>query len=1177
MSRATTQKLSKTSKICKILSEERNNDKNEKSDIKEDKSFIEDKKNTSLQSSEKRTKELNYKKLQLKEQILLRPDTYIGSTKRVKSDESLWVLENKENKENKENNKINKFIQKQVTFTEGFIRLFVEIVSNAIDNVWRSVEFGIPCKFIKIEINREKGIFKVWNDGKTIPIEKHKDENIYIPEMIFGHFLTSSNYDDTEERKTSGRNGIGGTCANLFSKLFEVECFHPDVGIYNQTWKNNMNIVSDPSISTVKSRYPKTVENGKNGYTCVSYTPELSRFDMSDIDDDTMQVLEKYIVDTAMIVSKYSVKVFYNDKEIVMKGYKDYIKYYFEELPEELIILSESDNICIVCPFQEYTQVSFVNGINTKDGGVHVDAWCEQLFRPLVNKLNEKFEKKKKFDMRDVKKHFFVFVNCFIDKPRFDNQNKTKLNSPTLSVEVKPAVINKLMKWDFMDTLKESIKSKEIQHLKGETERKRNTVKVEGLDDANFAGKTGKSQECILCITEGLSAKTYVVKGMKYGIFDKKGHDYIGVLPIRGKFVNVRNASVSTIIKNKEVKALIQAIGLQHGADYTKEENKKKLRYGKFVAIGDSDSDGLHITGLLYNFFDVLFPTLLQNNDFFYFMRTPIMKISDKKITRDFYFYQEAQNYIIEKKPKKDNIRYFKGLGTSNNDDVKNDFGKKMVKLECKEESKELINNIFSKDESDFRKNWLAKFNPITNMPNTNDSIDIADFINKELITFSVDDCKRSIPCMLDGLKESQRKVLFAAIKRNLSYNNSKCLKVAQFAGYVAEHTSYHHGEQNLYDTITKMAQTYMGSNNIPLLYEEGAFGSLLECGNDAASGRYIYTKLAKTTRYIFREEDDDFLENRFDDGDIIEKKHYCPIVPYIVVNGCFSGIGTGWSCSVPPHNIKDVINWIKTWIKRDGDDDEKIDVELKPFFNKFKGKVEVQGKKIITTGVITKKDKNYIITEVPVGRKNMSITKMKERLEELKEEGYIKSIKDQSTENDVHFTISLVENVEDEEEKQLIEKIGLNDCMHTSNMVLFDKDEKIKKYDTVYEIMNDFCNERYDMYKRRKQGILKSKKTELKFLKNKYRFIKEVVDGQINIKEQEDDALLEILEDREYDLKEGKYEYLVSIQMRHITKTKINELDEQIKKLQDKINEYSKKTEKSMWLEELKELENLL
>ena len=148
---------------------------------------------------------------------------------------------------------------------------------------------------------------------------------------------------------------------------------------------------------------------------------------------------------------------------------------------------------------------------------------------------------------------------------------------------------------------------------------------------------------------------------------------------------------------------------------------------------------------------------------------------------------------------------------------------------------------------------------------------------------------------------------------------------------------------------------------------------------------------------------------------------------------------------------------------------------------------------------------------------------------------------------------------------------------MHTSNMVLFDKNEKIKKYETVYDIMDDFCKERYEMYKKRKQGLLKSMRSELKYLKNKYRFIKEVVDGTLNIKDQEDNTLIDLLEDRDYDMKEGKYEYLVSIQMRHITKTKINELEQQIERLQEKINEYSKKNEKNIWLEELRELERVL
>ena len=864
-------------------------EKTKSSEVIEDLTYEE--KEVKVVDKQKRTNELTFKKLQLKNQILLRPDTYIGSTKKVKSFDPIWVLDK------------DKFVQKQVAFTEGFVRLFIECISNAIDNVWRSDEFKIPCKFIKVTIDPKENIFSIWNDGKTIPIEKHKEENIHIPELIFGNLLTSSNYNDSEERKTSGKNGLGikcnskgtiiplykgiykpiekikigekiigpdgeprtvvnisngkgkmyrvvqqrgmnyevndehiltlrmpdhkvifwnsndycwtmlywehktksivsksihipknldeceyhnckvdncgkkylsrgklvqhyqrhhpndkipkpksrksptvnpimtkeiqearyelelfaknipddntidisikeymklnkttkgrlsgfkgsgvnwnkkevkldpyilgmwlgdglstgdgfssedndliikwvewskenncevvhsgkyrfrirsnlskvskpsitetsniectgckhkictlcsddtfknkynapiirsktnplkevlshynlidnkhiprdylindretrlkvlaglidtdgsasreGTrimisqcvaheqliretyflaqslgfscslnkrtasytyegekkykecfslnisgdieqiptvlqrkkckdsyrretlntgpikieeieeekefvgltidgdqrfvledftvthnCSNIFSTEFSVECFNPDKGIYKQTWENNMDKVSEPVIDTVKAHYPKKIEDGKNGYTKVSWKPELSRFDMKEVDKETMSVIEKYIIDCAMTVYKYGVKIIYNDKEILMKDYKDYIKYYFKELPDEFLMLNQPENTCILCPSSEFTQVSFVNGIHTKDGGVHVDAWCEQLFRPLLNKLNEKT---KKFDMRDIKKHFFIFVNCSLDKPRFDNQSK---------------------------------------------------------------------------------------------------------------------------------------------------------------------------------------------------------------------------------------------------------------------------------------------------------------------------------------------------------------------------------------------------------------------------------------------------------------------------------------------------------------------------------------------------------------------------------------------------------------------------------------------------------------------------------------------------------------------------------------------------------------------------------
>ena len=245
------------------------------------------------------------------------------------------------------------------------------------------------------------------------------------------------------------------------------------------------------------------------------------------------------------------------------------------------------------------------------------------------------------------------------------------------------------------------------------------------------------------------------------------------------------------------------------------------------------NTDGTHICGLLYNFFQTLFPSLLANNDFFYFMRVPIIKIDQgpKKAPLSFFYQEEANAYINQHKVPKSKIKYYKGLGTANSKDVKEDFARRLVSLTLDDKTNSLMDHIFHKDHTGFRKDWLCKYTPVESYPIVKDydleTLAVPQFINQELIQFSIDDCRRSIPHLLDGFKESHRKVMYAAFKRNLRYNGPS-LKVAQFAGYTAEHSGYHHGENNLLDTITKLAQRFVGSNNIPLLFNDGAFGTRL-------------------------------------------------------------------------------------------------------------------------------------------------------------------------------------------------------------------------------------------------------------------------------------------------------------------------------------------------------------
>jgi len=1174
----------------------------------------------------KKKDDIVYKKLQLHDQILMRPDTYIGSVKNAKTSEPVFLLRTTDSG-------LPSIVKDYATYPDGLIRIFMETLSNAIDNVWRSVTTeGCNPTLIKIWIDREKGCVKVWNDGRNIPVSLHETEKVYIPEMIFGHLLTSSNYNDGEERKTSGLNGLGCKLVSLFSTSMNIKVYNKGAGVlYEQEWKRNMYDKGEPVLTkiTSKNNQYKTNEDGKNGFTQVEFFPDFSRFGLTKFTDDVIAIYEKLVYDCAMTVSMNKVRVQYNGKDIPIKSIKDYVKLYFankikdeieeqkeeidesdeeltiqdeneekskdkkknkkstpseEGVPIEHLLLTSDDCRVMVCSTDcgEFTHVSFVNGIYTKYGGAHVDKWSEALFRPLVEKLNDN-KKRQSIDIRDVKKHFFIFVYASVDKPSFDSQSKNKLSDVALQVNVKKTDIAKLSKWEFMEKIENSLKMKEMLTLKNTERKKRGVVRVEGLDDANFAGQKGKAQDCILTLSEGLSAKTYIVKGMKYGINGKAGHDYIGVLPIRGKFLNVRNSSIDTLVKNKEVKAIIQALGLQYDLDYTDEENFKKLRYGKLLLCTDADVDGLHISGLLLNFFHFLFPTLLNRKGFFTFMRVPILKIQKGKQQLSFFFQEEATRYIQEHNVKKDNIKYYKGLGTANDQDIKEDFGRRIVELERDQNADNLMNKVFGKENTDFRKDWITRYleddseckYPVIEDYKVEQST-ISNFLNEELINFSIDDCHRSIPHMLDGFKESHRKVVYSAFKKNLKYSG-KTLKVAQFAGYVAENSNYHHGEQNLYDTITKLAQRFVGSNNIPILFNDGQVGERIKNGQDAANGRYIFTKLDMLTRFLFREEDDAFLKNREDDGDVVEKEYYLPIVPMVLVNGCSAGIGTGWSTNVPQYNLTQLIQWITNWMK----EESNIEDKLVPWYRNFKGEIKVDGKKIITTGIVnTIKEGEYRITEIPLGRKNLSIARYKELLEELKEKGKIKLIKDYSTEANPDFIV-----VCEKDEILTVDDLQLVDTISMNNMVLFNSKGQIYRYESVEEIIHEFCQVRLALYQTRKDGIVNRMEKDLKYIRNKIRFIGEVVNNTISLKNRTDEDLHKELIQKKYDAiyddenideseKKEDYSYLLNIQVRSMTGQRLKELQEKEKKMSTELEEYRKKTIKQIWTEELTELE---
>lgn len=1145
---------------------------------------------------------------------LERPDTYLGSIRLRETEEYVY-----------DDSIQPRIVKKKLTSSPGFLRIFIELVSNITDNVARSKLTKNYVTEIRITVDQKTGLTTLFNDGDIIPIEIHPTEGIYNHSLLFGQLLTGSNYDDTEDREDiSGRNGLGATVCNIMSSYFLVQGVDPsNKKSFSQTWRNNSRDEEKPIVT-------KSTE--KRGWTKVSYIPDFVRFGLEGYSKDLIALYRKYVIDLAMLTK---VKVYFNDELIPEMTLVDYAKLY-NRVKEETIPIDDEPTLltdeideddaddvlyiktpdCEVALAQstEYQVISFANGIFTPNGGTHVDAWSEALFRPIVDKLNK--PKKPGINIKDVKNCFRLFVVTTVKRCEFDAQTKTKLEYPPITASVKKTHLTKIFSWSAIDRLEMIIRSKEFSTLKKIERKKKGFVMIDSYDPANNSGtKFGK--ECTLILIEGLSAKTYAVQGIKEGAFGKAGRDWFGILPLRGKVLNCRNAPVENIAKNKVVQNIVKALGLCHGVDYTDDDNFNKLQYGRVMLITDADVDGAHISGLVQNLFHHVYPSLLERDEpFLTCMQTPIVKVYLGK-GKDVLFYDEREykkyvgKFNRDFPGKKITFKYFKGLASSNNDDVGENFGRKTVEFVSDEKLQSVMTKVFHNKYSDARKEWLIGFNPERSILKWNGDreekirIKMSEWVDTEMIKFSLDDCNRSIPNAIDGLKESHRKVLYTCFLRNLNYTK-KSLKVAQLASSASELTHYHHGDINLHDTIAKMGQSFIGTNNIPLLYRDGQFGSRLSGGDDAGQSRYLHTKLDMMTRLLYPIEDDELLEYREDDGKKIEPKFYVPILPVILINGG-EGIGTGWSCKIPCYNPLDICAAVRTWIENDGkilekniEDNTTISLlpQLTPWYRGYTGKIEKKSdSKYISWGTIEEEKKGKVVTELPV---NYWTDKFTEYLGELQEAKQIKGIRNYCTPSKVN--IQLIESPDglicNEKSLKMFKYI------HTSNMVLFTDKGVLRRFTTPDEIIDHHCTVRYEFYVKRKKRNLEKLEKAIKLLGNKKRFLTEVLNGDIELfiqsktgrKAKSVDVLFTELEERGYDkieLKTGKktwdeeegdddedeeekgsYKYLISLQIRSITAENMNKIIKDYDSAIEEKEALENTSEKDLWLKDLDKFE---
>lgn len=899
------------------------------------------------------------------EHVLTAPAMYMASMSKEKREEWIFDFETKHMK------------FKQIEMPPAIERLFLEIISNAGDNIKRSKETGMTLEEIgPLEIMFNENTVSVKNGGNPIPVALHPKKGVYVPELIFGRLRSGSNFNKTVERTAIGVNGLGAKLTNIFSKKFTVYVGDKTrKSSYQQTWSDNMKNKTEPIVQPYEG--PNFVQ--------IVYELDFERFGYKGYSPEMFSVFARAALDTSYTSQTPLILQGHSFPLYSIVDYKKLFSPNVEEVDEEKFFVhkqvDEKSTIeVLVSDTPDNSQViSYVNGMITREGGVHVQAVYKVLAQALLTYMNsrattnggspskntntnaknpknatskkkpvvvekEKEKEKNPLNMGDVKPHLSVFMSCWLPSPEFNSQSKNCLTSPTPVVNIAMSNLEQMNDWNVIPRLDAALDAKQFRMLaKGDGKKlRRINIDKEDFFDANLAG-SARSKECTLYVCEGSSASAYLV-----GLFDhmENGRDRSGIYPLRGKLLNVMNASMKRISDNHEIRDMKQVLGLREGMDYSSEAAFNTLRYGKIIIFTDSDVDGCHISGLMLNFFHCRFVSLLKRK-FVFLGRTPILRAIKGKERLPFYTFAEYEKWkksISEKKVSSYTIKYYKGLGTTEDADIEQDHkNAKNALFSYDDEAPESMRIAFHKHAADERKKWMTNSTNITDISDLK-ILPITSFINEEFSQFSLSNTRRTIPHFIDGMKESQRKIIFTVLE-HWGWTKSKQssideMKVAQLGSLAALKTQYHHGENNLTGAIENMVVRFMGTNNMPYLCNNGRFGTRHAGGKDKAQTRYTFTRPEFWIPYIFREEDKTLVPQIMDEGKYIEPPFLLPILPTVLFNGA-SCIGSGYSSFIPNYNPLDIIEWFKS--KLTG----KATNLLLPWYRNFTGIIRLKEKRI--------------------------------------------------------------------------------------------------------------------------------------------------------------------------------------------------------------------------------------
>ena len=993
---------------------------------------------------------LKYKHLTPREALLIRPDADLGSVKRAIVPAFVYDSESKKMK------------KQMIDISVGVEKIFLEILQNAVDSQY--LENG-ELKNIKVDVTDEK--ITVFSDACGIPVAKGIIDGIemYHLTALFSRFHSSSNLiDEDKPPYTGGRNGKGAKITNVWSTYFEVQTYDETRQLFfEQIWTNNMGETKGPKVTKKKM---------KKGFVQITFIPDWKRFEMPEKCTLEMQKSLESCVWGCTACTNPKVKISFNDFQFPTTSFLQFAQMFQKDgdgIAYDVVLESKSNasatsttkksvtakgydhenyiarlEVCAMKMEDHHgrSSIGYVNALKCNTG-LHMTFIYSKIAEHIKSKMVSKgIGDKYKLDF--VKDNIFIVARVLLKNPSFDSQTKETLNGPKIKDfgfdwEPSELFLKNIDKFGIIEDILNKMDEKKISTMK--IVKKPNIAKYECAENA---GK--KNSKCTLIIVEGDSAKNLVMSG-----FAVIGRANYGVYPIRGKILNVRNKLQSAKKKFDwlektspdaiEVKNIVSILGI----DLSNPQQKcSELNYQNVMVMTDMDPDGSHIQGLIMNIFDVLIPHILEENPtFVQRFATPQIRLTCKKTKNieeftsrgEYEKWMKNKNLTEEEIFKKYDSQYFKGLGSSNNKDAiryfKNIHELTISLVYEKNITSEIMNDMFSAKKRERRKELIEQHYDInTYLDYSQKTCTWNDYILKELIPFSYENCQRAIAHLHDGLKLSSRQILFTFFFKNIYQSR----KVSELGGTVIATTHYAHSETSIYSTISEMAQDYWCTNNINMLTPNGQFGSRATDRKGFASPRYIFTCLNQgIMKSLFVKED--LPPKRIVEGEDREPHYLHPILPLLLINGS-NGMGSGWSHTIYPHHPLEVLQITRMMIEgmEKGKDLVK-DIpypDLLPWFVHFKGKVYKKNNEIYCEGAFEIGESNesticIYITELPHQKWTNTYVETLEKKyliggeNDLKKEKLVKNLEKKSRKRKIAHCLD-----EDDDDSETTSKIAI-------------------------------------------------------------------------------------------------------------------------------------------------------